>query len=587
MTFGCFLSMQSYKKSINLLSVYFSQGCIYIVLVCSDQVIRHLIFVSAQSWHFNCNFMLKLLTTILKSGPGYPKLILSQTETHLYLTTEYVGGEKSKKGEHKQILEVELDRSSSGLNIQAEECMPPRGELSGHGSLGDTGPENIWIRDELQSQFIGVPGPLWDESKDTKKKYMCLYCEQEFNCPKERRVHVATLHCNQDSKQGIKKTIMCTKCGLHLSTQKELKVHTRTEHKKISRQCGVCMQVFPTQELFVEHIIKIHPLECRTCGKTFHSKSSLHTHAKIHLDLKPHACSLCPKSFISNQKLKEHMNGHTGYAPIQCNLCDRRFKRYSNLKQHKDSAHFQIKKKVKEYFCECGETFISKKKLDWHRETHEEKPKQCMYCSERYIHNASLTRHIRKAHNREYLPEGEDIKKKNVSCPICSQIFIESSLRAHMKQHGNVKQFGCIVCGKKFLTKWNLHLHKWTHASRISKPFKCTMCKGAFIRQSDFQAHIRAHYGNKPFTCNHCGMQFNRKHNWLRHEKEHSSEKRYTCDECGKTFHRNYYLVDHLRIHTGIKPFSCHICNKTSSTKSNHNKHIKTHHAREAINTES
>jgi uncharacterized Zn-finger protein len=39
-------------------------------------------------------------------------------------------------------------------------------------------------------------------------------------------------------------------------------------------------------------------------------------------------------------------------------------------------------------------------------------------------------------------------------------------------------------------------------------------------------------------------------------------------------------------VHSGARPFASHICGKASSTKSNHNKHVKIHHTREPVNTE-
>ena len=116
------------------------------------------------------------------------------------------------------------------------------------------------------------------------------------------------------------------------------------------------------------------------------------------------------------------------------------------------------------------------------------------------------------------------------------------------------------------------------------------------------------------FTCNTCGKRFVRKYNWLRHSREHEREKKFECETCKKKFHRAYYLTEHKRVHTGSlrrkkqksyedfsgnfnekicfflfageRPFSCTICGKTSATKTNHNKHIKIHHARDPLTAE-
>jgi len=274
-----------------------------------------------------------------------------------------------------------------------------------------------------------------------------------------------------------------------------------------------------------------------------------------------------------------------GNTPIKCSLCDETFRRYSNLIQHKNRHHIKIKKKDEDFICHCGEIFHSKKKLEWHKELHDEKPKCCTYCSERFVHTSSLTRHIRKAHDCRYMLKCE-CEVENVECELCGYVFLKSSLPVQMRLHSGVHLYSCHVCRKDFTTKWNLQLHRRTHAARSSKPFKCSLCKSAFFCHSDYTAHIHSHHNVRPYTCNHCGCQFIDKYNCLHHVQEHEVGKSFSCNVCGKLFHHSYYLKEHLRVHSGARPFASHICGKASSTKSNHNKHVKIHHTREPVNTE-
>lgn len=541
--------------------------------------------------------------------------------------------------EPKDYIENKDDNSdqSPPLNIHSDELMPPRGELSGQESLGAT-ENSVWemqaVREkspEMPTSYQLLERGRWEVSVSSNNElstaarpadkrqtvmYKCLQCDENFKCPKERRVHVAAVHQNKRTQvkkeeplvrslspnkfdplfvkeevAGVKtepncKT--CQDCGVELPTIKDLKKHRKEQHqdKKSNRICSTCNEYFPDSKLYKLHISKVHPLECVDCGKCFFSRPNLTLHQKRHLKVKPYHCSVCDKSFVTRQKLAEHENGHSGHSPYKCPLCDRTFKRYSNLIQHKNYYHLKLKKKLKDYFCHCGEVFHSVKKLEWHKEIHEQKPKHCIYCSEKFIHSASLTRHIRRSHDSEYLPDTK-VKMENVQCPICHQVYLKTSLASHMRHiHSGEKKFSCSTCAKEFSTKWNLHLHKWTHASRTSKPFKCKLCKAAFYHVKDYQAHNRSHRNIRPYTCNHCGQQFIRKYNCIRHVREHEVSKSFSCQVCGKLFHRSYYLTEHMRVHTGVKPYSCHICAKTSSTKSNHNKHVKTHHAREPLNTE-
>lgn len=481
-----------------------------------------------------------------------------------------------------------------------------------------------------------------DEVDQKTLNFDCTTCGATFRCPKERRVHQTKEHSSPSTSNNAKKTfrkrqtrsqldgdkedkksdviikyepeletqeeldtdepvakteemfieikenVLCNTCGEFLPSLRDLTIHNKKVHKiratnQIHR-CKICSETFRTEVKYAEHL-KIHPLECNICGKNFYKMANLQLHLKRHLGVRPYKCDICSKAFLTKQKLGEHHNVHTGNAPIKCNLCDETFRRHSNLIQHRNRHHLNVKKKLKDFVCPCGEVFHSKSKFNWHKEIHEAKPKSCRYCYEKFIHMASLTRHIRRAHNQRYVPDTTR-ENENVECSICKGVYLKSSLEAHQYTHTGKKQHSCPICNKEFTTKWNLKLHKWTHAAPTTKPFRCETCQAAFIRQSDYTSHMNSHRSIRPYTCNYCGCKFIRKYNCLRHVREHEEGKSFNCEICNKSFHRSYYLKEHMRVHSGIRPFSCHICGKTSATKSNHNKHMKIHHAREPVSTE-
>lgn len=344
--------------------------------------------------------------------------------------------------------------------------------------------------------------------------------------------------------------------------------------------CGKCSAVFHSIKTYDAHL-SIHPAACGQCGRLFLHFTNLSIHLKRHFGIRNYACP-CGKRFVVRHKLVEHMRTHTGAAPLACIDCPQKFRTYSNLIYHRKRHHLKIKPEIKDYVCHCGEVFHTKAKFAWHKEIHDKKPKSCAYCRERFIHKNSLARHIRLSHTDKY----KFCKGESVECPICNKLYLKSSMKLHVNTHNIKTEFKCNICNKVFSTNWNLKQHRWIHACRSTKPFKCKTCTAAFIREVDYITHMNIHRSIKPFTCNYCGCQFSRKYNWLRHTKEHEIPKKHQCAICNKLFHRAYYLKEHLRVHSGERPFSCNICGKTSATKTNHNKHIKIHHARDPLTAE-
>lgn len=272
--------------------------------------------------------------------------------------------------------------------------------------------------------------------------------------------------------------------------------HIPTLGLKIKRtyMCAKCNEPFRTLKLLDKHF-QIHPAECTLCQKTFNSWNTFSLHLKHHLNIRVHACRFCPKRFVQRQRLVEHERVHTGSMPIKCPNCDERFRRYSNMLHHRARVHLNKKPKQEDFVCDCGEIFPTKAKLEWHQETHENKPKPCPYCRERFTHRNSLTRHIRLSHTDKY----EFAQKKAVNCPVCNMTYLPSSIKAHMATHQLTnKEYSCSICNKMFSTKWNLKQHHWTHANRSTKPFQCTVCPSAFVRETDYTTHMNAHRSIKP-----------------------------------------------------------------------------------------
>ncbi|XP_037867730.1 uncharacterized protein LOC101744027 [Bombyx mori] len=533
-----------------------------------------------------------------------------------------VQGDKEGDGCEKDSKADVLSESRSGgdtpLNICADERMPARGELSGQESNGDmesawsgiytevtaSEPYDLiaresWVSDGSEVDLAEKMETLDDDvtlkkvrggsgaaaggpgGAASRVSYSRLLTARTIK--RERSAARNRAACNLitvDSKASITTTILQSYDMEDSKPKIEGLIKQETKRRRKDFVCSTCKVDQLTDAAFHAHL-KIHPLECMTCGKCFYRRANLALHIKTHLGIKNYKCDVCEKRFITRQKLTEHHNIHTGRSPIKCTHCDETFKRYSNMLQHRDRHHLSKRVRAREVSCECGLVFASRARLRWHRETHAARPHACALCSDKFVHAASLTRHLRRTHRQ---PDPH----LDVPCPVCKQLYIRTNLRAHMQTHTGKRPFPCVICNKSFTTKWNLKLHRWTHMNRSAKPFKCHLCKGAFIRQSEYVSHMNAHKSVRPYTCNYCGCKFIRKYNCQRHVREHETAKKFVCkvQECGKSFHRSYYLSEHMKVHSGVRPFACNICGKTSSNKSNHNKHIKIHHAREPVATE-
>lgn len=159
-------------------------------------------------------------------------------------------------------------------------------------------------------------------------------------------------------------------------------------------------------------------------------------------------------------------------------------------------------------------------------------------------------------------------ERKTFSCNICQKMFTKfNDLLIHDSEvHIDMpKNVSCITCGKLFLNKERLEIHKTYHREKL---FECHLCQKKFIRQKTLNCHLNVHIGLYP--CQNCDYKAHSMYNLKVHQNVHLLEKNHCCKECNKTFTSLSSLRRHDRIiHKNLILFRCNQCDYCTYQASN------------------
>ncbi|XP_040570763.1 uncharacterized protein [Lepeophtheirus salmonis] len=204
-----------------------------------------------------------------------------------------------------------------------------------------------------------------------------------------------------------------------------------------------------------QHQPETRSIDCPICLQKFTTKSSFMRHSNLHVKRmnlnEVINCPLCGHSLENRKLLNAHIHKSHDASKGCCGIC---FEIISNdqLSRHFDKRHSLIQKK---HLCsECGQKFRFPSDLQNHiayaHDVGGEKSVVCDQCGKVLVHRKSLTRHIRRFHN----------KTKTYTCHKCDKVFFEHfRLKNHLRIHTGIKPFKCSRCEYCCVRKDNVFIH--------------------------------------------------------------------------------------------------------------------------------
>ncbi|XP_038219297.1 zinc finger protein OZF-like isoform X2 [Zerene cesonia] len=218
-------------------------------------------------------------------------------------------------------------------------------------------------------------------------------------------------------------------------------------------------------------------------------------------------------------------------------------------------------------------------------------PNTCLMCFKRFPNKQLLLNHYLNEESSKY---NELLAKIDINvlaytkminsctmfvCKECNkECRTEKLMMMHLLSHNEERSFACKVCGRMYITAYDMVKHSKAHGKQFYCSFKCGYSSSyAHILRNHEMLHKKLY----KYKCDDCGKQFQVK-TWLeQHQNVHNDERKYVCDICGASFHMDRYLTSHKSVmHPETKkrvPYICVHCSKVFRSRDSLILHLQEH----------
>ncbi len=437
------------------------------------------------------------------------------------------------------------------------------------------------------------PGRPHSNASSTGESWTCDQCNATFLDPKSYKVHMKNHMDSSISKY------CCSECQAEFSTEDQLESHIFVHFLALTTEygCTSCLKLFSKPDELQKHLMDIHAhhlYRCSLCKEIFDSKVNIQVHFAIKHsnECKLYKCTTCISVFRSEMEWQLHVKvHHLGVSkPYRCLFCKDSFGTEVELQCH-------LTTHKKQFPCLlCDEAFHVEYLLDKHLQTkHSPEGQTTTVKLEKvdvdvldYSVNTS-TPGASSSKSTVHMSPGSSHGSNNTSCllspssprqlttppALVSAIIITPLLTP--KKGGDLT-FKCDICDVKFCEESTLQKHRM-HDHSISPEMSMMMQKA---QQAAKQGTGKTGQTSGPdkFSqlCVYCNQTFKTKSELEKHMKTHVTPTNQKCNICDEIFPSASILAEHKLQHCKIvKGNVCVICKMAMKNEEQFYAHAQQH----------
>ena len=320
----------------------------------------------------------------------------------------------------------------------------------------------------------------------------CELCP--LSCPTELSYWYHKFHSHKKYKNS-----KCPLCEKDCTTFVIFLRHVLIKHGNYTYKCFLCENLSNTMETFKYHLKQ-------------------HERGQVNIKLEP---ALLAKGAARAEEfeidgktvVRKYIGDNVKKSAVTCDICGTVSRGAFNNARHLYTTH-KIEREVEcdkcSTLCKSVQALLDHKKSQHVAAT-------CPQCGKVFVEKGHLENHLQGCCERQ--ARGSDLADFNFMCAHCPKTFSRKCyLDIHMTKHSE-KTLKCPICEKMYRWKSGLQCHlAASHGMGPKDAFTCEFCDKTFCDKSNYKQHRYTHTKEKPYNCDYCGRGFIRKEQMTLHK---------------------------------------------------------------------